>query len=183
MLDPTSSPHLFERLRMKFKSISSIFSPGVKKNFEEFPLDVWVFPLGFRQFKRLLSEFPETFSKFQGEVALTEQDEKVALLKLIVENFSSILEECTVFVDAETPPNEVNEKGWHVKFDELPHHIPPSIASEWFELSFGKEEQVRPWKEAIGKIYLKVTKKKLQWPSILETFSKSLSPQDTPSNS
>jgi len=158
---------------MQFRTLQTIVGCGEKIELPNFEYDVWVHPVGFRHIRKLFSEVPAALSALQEAKDGGEETMETVVSRLpeLVERFSSIIEECSVFIPKGTDPEKVKDEGFHLHFDDLPHYIPVIIGDKWVALSFSSEEQRRPWMEVIGKITKKLTGKELDWTSIWEMSS------------
>ena len=92
----------------------------------------------------------------------------VMSLPLITQHLMGLVNKCVA----------IDGRDGAVSIDDLPHWDLPQILHAWAMENFGEERKWRPWVEAVESVLQQITGERI---SILETLSKSLSPQATAS--
>lgn len=128
-------------------------------------IQVMVFPVGVGHIRRFNKAVEDVLPKIlnQIDVSRFKKDASIGdfapmIVPIVISDLLEIVAACI--------------KGVDILSDNFPHwHLPPLIEA-WIDVSFGKEEKIRPWVEVVENVLAKLTGKKI---GIWETLSKSLS--------
>lgn len=125
----------------------NIHFPGRTVELEGFTCTVY--PLGvkhLRKFQRQIGRIVSSVSAMKVPAG-TDKDvlEKwviAEVVPLIVADAFELLIDCIIIKKGDDT----------IPLEEAPHHWLPILGTHWVQDSFGSEEKIRPWKEALAKV-------------------------------